>query len=352
MQRRAFLSRTGLAATGLAATAGCLGGSSDSGGRTLTVATYSSFTGKGTAGNWLKSAFEERHPDVTVEFRTPNSGVNRYIQRKAAGAPIDADLYVGLNTGELVRVDRELDGTLFATVRNRVEGVDGVDPSLSFDPEGRAIPYDTGFISLVYDEDAVDAPGTFDALLDPAYENALIAENAQQSDTGRAFLLWTIKAKGPDGYLDYWDGLLDNGVQILSDWQPAYQAYMNGEAPMVVSYSTDQVYYHGEGVDMSRHQVGFLNDQGYANPEGMAQFAAADEPELARQFMSFVLTDRAQKEIAVRNVQFPAVEGVEPGGDFGKYAIRPPEAVTYEYDELVGEVDGWIEDWARRIASA
>ncbi|WP_299262163.1 thiamine ABC transporter substrate-binding protein [Halorientalis sp.] len=350
MQRRNFLSRTGLAAAGLAATAGCIGDSSDTGTGTLTIATYSSFTGEDTAGNWLKSAFEEERSDATIEFQTPENGVNRFVQRKSEGAQVDADLFVGLNTGELVRADEQLDERLFATVEGDVEGADAVDPSLSFDPDGRVIPYDTGFISLVYDEGEVDGPGTFDALLEPAYEDALIVQNAQQSDPGRAFLLWTIDAKGPEGYLDYWEGLADNGVQVLSDWEPAYQAYTDGEAPMVVSYSTDQVYYNGEGVDMSRHQVGFLNDQGYANPEGMAQFADADDPELAREFMSFVLSEAAQKEIAVRNVQFPAVEGVEPGGDFGEFALRPPEAVTFGYDELAGDVDGWIEAWARQIA--
>jgi thiamine transport system substrate-binding protein len=118
-----------------------------------------------------------------------------------------------------------------------------------------------------------------------------------------------------------------------------------------VSYSTDQVYNHGEGVDISRHQIGFLNDQGYANPEGMAQFTDSDNGDLARQFMGFMLTDQAQSEIAVRNVQFPAVEGVDPGGDFGEYALEPPEPVTFSYDELSGNVSDWIEAWARQIAS-
>ena len=343
MKRRTFLSGAG--AAGAIALAGCSGESSDD---TLTVATYSSFTGEDTAGNWLKSNFEAEH-DATVEFTTPESGVNQFIQRKSEGAPIEADVFVGLNTGELVRADEQLDEQLFATVD--VEGSDSVKSELNFDPDGRVVPYDTGYISLVYDEGEVDNPGTFDALLEPAYEDALIAQNAQQSDPGRAFLLWTIKAKGSDGYLDYWRDLSGNGVQILSDWEPAYDAYMNEEAPMVVSYSTDQVYYHGEDVDISRHQVGFLEDQGYANPEGMAQFADADNPELAQEFMSFMLSTEAQKEIAVKNVQFPAVEGVEPGGDFGEYALEPPEPVTFSYDELAGNVDGWIEDWAREIAS-
>jgi thiamine transport system substrate-binding protein len=374
MNRRRFLALAGAGAA-TAGLAGCTGtgdggtetaepsptsetspatGTTTSGGQpsgTLRVATYSSFTGEGTAGNWLKSAFEAEYPDVTVEFTTPESGVNQYIQRKQQGAPIDTDLYVGLNTGELVRADERLDEQLFQPVESDLERADTVNDALRIDPDGRAIPYDTGYISLVYDEREVENPGTFDALLEPAYENALITQNAQQSDPGRAFLLWTIIAKGEDGYLDYWAGLVDNGVRILSDWEPAYNAYMNGEAPMVVSYSTDQVYYHGEGVEMAKHQVGFLNDQGYANPEAMAVFADAPNPDLARRFMDFVLTPAAQAEIAVRNVQFPAVEGVDPGEEFSKYAYEPPEPVTFTYDELAGNVDTWVDDWSRQIAS-
>jgi len=394
MERRRFLTRTGAGLAGLTALAGCTGDgtttesdgtdSSDSTASdtdtetnsssttsegtttdegtttgsvaelsgTLNVATYTSFTGEDTAGNWLKSAFESEHPEVTVEFETPENGVNRYIQRQSQGASIDADVFVGLNTGELVRVDEQLDDALFASASGQVAGSDSVKSSLQFDPDGRAIPYDTGYISLVYDEGEVEEPATFDSLLEPGYENALITENAQQSDPGRAFLLWTIHNKGADGYLDYWTDLIDNGTQVLSDWSTAYQAYTDEEAPMVVSYSTDQVYYHGEGVDMSRHQVGFLNDQGYANPEGMAQFAGTENADLARAFMSFMLTEEAQAEIAVRNVQFPAVEGVESGGDFGEYALEPPEPVTFSYDELSGNVGGWIDEWARQVASS
>jgi thiamine transport system substrate-binding protein len=383
VDRRSFLKRTGAGVGGLALLAGCTGSGGDAGGGTptatptegsdgstptptgtatgtptesepsgtLNVATYSSFTGEGTAGNWLESVFEEQYPETTVEFSTPENGVNQFIQRKQQGAPIDADLYVGLNTSELVRVDERLDEALFATTSDRVEGADTVKEGLDIDPDGRAIPYDTGYISLVYDENEVEAPGTFDALLEPEYEGDLITQNAQQSDPGRAFLLWTIIAKGEDGYLDYWSELADNGVRVLSDWEPAYNAYLNEEAPMVVSYSTDQVYYHGEGVDMSRHQVGFLDDQGYANPETMALFADSERAELGRRFMEFVLTPEAQAEIAVRNVQFPAVEGVDPGEEFSKYAFEPPEPVTFTYDDLAGNVDTWVDEWARQIVS-
>ena len=317
---------------------------------TLTVATYSSFTGEGTAGNWLKSAFEDQYPETTVEFVTPENGVNQYIQRAKQGAPIDADVYVGLNTSDLVRVSQALDETLFLTIADSLDRADTAKDELRVDPDGRAIPYDTGYISLVYNEDEVDEPRTFESLLESRYEGDLIAQNAQQSDPGRAFLLWSIITQGEDRYLDYWEQLVGNGVKVLSDWEPAYQAYMDGEAPMVVSYSTDQVFYHGPDVNMAKHQIGFLNDQGYANPETMALFADSENADLGRQFMNFMLTERAQSKIAVKNVQFPAVEGVTPGESFAKYAKEPPEPVTFSYDELAGSVGTWVSEWARLVA--
>jgi thiamine transport system substrate-binding protein len=316
------------------------------------VATYSSFTGEGTAGNWLKSAFEDQYPETTVEFVTPENGVNQYIQRAKQGAPIDADVYVGLNTSDLVRVSQALDETLFPTIADSLDRADTAKEELRVDPDGRAIPYDTGYISLVYNEDEVDEPRTFESLLESRYEGDLIAQNAQQSDPGQAFLLWSIITQGEDGYLDYWEQLLDNGVKVLADWEPAYQAYMDGEAPMVVSYSTDQVFYHGPDVNMAKHQIGFLNDQGYANPETMALFADSENADLGRQFMNFMLTERAQSKIAVKNVQFPAVDGVTPGESFAKYAKEPPEPVTFSYDELAGSVGTWVSEWARLVASA
>jgi thiamine transport system substrate-binding protein len=380
MKRRRFLRRTSAGVAGLTMLAGCTGtdgGSNGSGAGgqttsgnatntgdgtattssaspsgTLTVATYSSFTGEDTAGNWLKSAFEQEFSGTTVEFVTPENGVNQYVQRAMQGAPIDADLYVGLNTAELVRARRALDDPLFQSVGGGLDGADGLKQALRIDPQGRAVPYDTGYISLVYNANEVQEPKTFGSLLESRYENKLITQNAQQSDPGRAFLLWSVITQGEGNYLDYWQQLLDNGVRVLADWEPAYQAYSNGEAPMVVSYSTDQVFYHGPDVDISEHQIGFLNGQGYANPETMALFADAENPALGRRFMEFMLTERAQSEIAVRNVQFPAVRGVTPSEEFAKYAKEPPEAVTHSYDELAGSVETWVEEWSRLVASA
>jgi thiamine transport system substrate-binding protein len=320
---------------------------------TLTVATYPSWVeSDGAAGPWLKEQFEAEYPDATVEYVTPDSAINYFIRRKQQGAPIDADAYVGLNVDQLLRVDSELDERLFATIAGDLSNGDAVRDGLRFDPQERAVPYDTGYISLVFDESAVDRPETFDDLTKEAWADSLIVQNAQSSATGRAFLLWTVKQFGADGYLDYWRDLDANGITVLGSWDDAYNAYSEGEKPMVVSYSTDQVYANRYDQDMTRHQVAFLNDQGYANPEGMAVFADSEKRALATEFMDFMLTAEAQGEIAVRNVQFPAIPAEQANlpEEFARYAKIPAEPVTFTYEELKGNLDGWIEDWAREIA--
>jgi thiamine transport system substrate-binding protein len=381
MKRRTFLATAG--AGGAVALAGCLGGGGDSetpssgtgtepettsettGATTgtaaaetpeLVVATYDAFVDAPSTspGAWLKETFESEH-DATIRFETPSSEVNYYIERSLRGVDIPADVYVGLDVNMLIRIDENLDSGLFTAV-DGLERRDAVKESLEFDPRGRVVPYDTGYICLVYDETQGEdgpfvAPETFDGLLEDAYDGDLIAQNPTSSATGKAFLLHTVKAIGEDGYLDYWGDLQRNGVRVLGDWSSAYTAYSNGEAPMVVSYSTDQVYAHRSGEDLSKHQIRFLNDQGYANPEGMAVFEGTDRPELARTFLDFVLRPDVQAEIAVRNVQFPATTTADLPPEFAKYAAEPPEAVTFTYDALKGNLSEWTDAWARQFAS-
>ena len=381
MRRRRFLETAGTGAAALLA--GCTGGDGDdsgtagsgatetgsaagttgattgaaSGANVLRVATYAPFVDAPSTspGAWLKKRFESEF-DATIRYQTPENELNYFIERKLQGAPIDADVYVGLNTDSLIRIDRKLSKPLFSPIeKGTLARRDQVKQSIEFDPKGRAVPYDTGYICLVYNElwgdGGFTAPETFGGLVKAAYEGDLIAENPVSTATGQAFLLHTVKVKGPDGYLDYWKKLQRNGVRVLGSWSDAYSAYTGGEAPMVVSYSTDQVYAHRSNANMKKHQIRFLNDQGYANPEGMAKFANTDRTDLAHRFMEFMLRPEIQAGIAVRNVQFPATTTANLPKEYAKYAHEPPEPVNYTYQRLKGNLSQWTDAWARQFAS-
>jgi thiamine transport system substrate-binding protein len=321
---------------------------------TLTVATYGSFVDapSSSPGPWLKEAFECRHPDVTLEWETKEKALDHYILRKQNGASVDADAYVGMKVPEVVRVDEKLDAPLFESVRtDRLSNYDAVKSGYTFDPEGRVLPVFTGYCAFVYNGYEVDEPETLEALTTDAFAGEFTVQNAQSDNTGLYFLLWTVKEYGEDGYLDYWQRLLDNDVTVLDSWGASYEAFASGETNVVTSYSTDQVYANRAGSDLEKHQVAFPGGHGYTNLSGVGKFADSDEDRLTEAFVDFMLGPDAQGKLAELNVSYPVTEHGNVPAVFEEYAKTPPEPLLYSYDDLVGRVGEWRTEWSRLVAN-
>ncbi|ELY35965.1 thiamine ABC transporter substrate-binding protein [Natronorubrum tibetense] len=321
---------------------------------TLRIATYGSMvTGQNPAGPWLEETFVEEYPDAELEWVVPNTGLQHYIRRGEYDADIDVDVLFGFTVGDLARIDDRIgDGGLLRELNlERIDGHERIRDDLALgDPHNRSLTYDTGYVSLVYDETEVGPVDGFDDLLGSAYENDLLAQHPVTSNPGQAFLLWTIQSADAETAFEYWEELLANGVQVHDSWSDAYYgAYLEAERPMVVSYSTDPLFAATESYEPERHRVAFPNDEGYAVPEGVGIFETSEEPDLAYAFLEHVLSPEIQLELARRNVQFPAVEDVTLPPEFGEAARQPTESVTTSYTELRGHFDQWLDDWTERF---
>lgn len=305
-----------------------------------------------SAGDWVKSTFESEY-DVDFEWVVRENELNDFVQRKQQGVDLGADGYVGVTPTGLVRADRNLDESLFAAFdTSRISNSDDVVDAYRFDPQQRVLPTGSSYVCIVYDENEVDAPETLDDLTKDAWADSLVLANPQNTVTGLSFLLWTVEEYGPDGYLDYWDQLVDNGLQTSGSWNAAYTAYSNQEASMVVSYSTDQVYAsQSEDTDMARHQIAFPNDQGYAYVSGVAQFADSENSDLLHTFADFMLEAETQREVAVKNVGIPTVSDASLPEEMQQYAYVPENKLQYGYETLRDNADEWREDVSRRIAT-
>jgi thiamine transport system substrate-binding protein len=321
---------------------------------TLTVGTYGSFVDAPSTspGPWIKEEFEKQHPDVTLEWAVPENGIDHYIRRRRSGATIDADCWVGLKVPELVRVDQQLSKPLFEGVAtDRVENWQHVKDGFSLDPQNRVMPLFTGYMSFVYDGTAVENPGTLDALTTAQYRGKVTVQNPITDNTGLYFLLWTIKEQGEDGYLDYWQRLLDNDATVLDSWGSVYNAFTSGEAPVITSYSNDRVYAKRAGADLAKHRISFPGDHGYTNLSGFGKFATSDQDALVRAFTDFMLGADAQGVLAEKNVSFPVTDHASVPDVFEQYAKVPEDPLLYTYDELSGNLETWRDEWSRTVAS-
>ncbi len=317
---------------------------------TLTVATYDTLIDAPTTspGEWIKDEFEASH-DVELEWAVPDGEVNHYIQEHEAGLDLEPEVYLGVKPSDLYRVDDRTGGDLFAaTDRDVLSNADRIDEAFEFDSEGRVIPTYQNYCAIVYDGRNIPEPDGFEDLLDPVYEGEIGIPNPLEGDTGEMFLLWTIAEYGPEGYLDYWNELLENAV-VLSSWSEMYPQFEANELNVVISYSNDRVYAERFGNDLEKHRVTFLDDGGYANLNGMARFADGTDDDLAHAFMDFVLEDETQQAIAELNVTGPVTD-VEPPDVYSEFSKAPDDIVHFEYPELRENRTDWLDAWEREVA--
>jgi len=315
----------------------------------LVVYTYDSFASWGPAA-FIEEEFEKEH-GVDVEFvATADSRAMlvKLIREREAGEQ-GADVFIGVEAADLSKI-KEYDLFIPLTPED-VPQLAVIPQDLLVDPENSAIPYEHGYITFVYDSEALptaEVPRTFAELLDPRYRKMLILEDPRTSSPGLSFLLWTIHQFGDPGYLDYWERLLPNVLTIAGGWSEAYDLFLAGEGPIVLSFSTDTAYSVIEG-GSARYKVMLLNNQGYRNIYLMGIVRGTDKIELAKEFLNFVLSPEVQERIPTTEWMFPANPEALLPVEFYQYAVVPPQPVMLSPEEVGENLERWLREWARTV---
>lgn len=310
-------------------------------GPTLYVYVYDSFVEWGPAA-FIEQAFEER-TGVDVQFVA--TGASREMlarlltERDAGGTPADVFL------GELNDVPKAKQFDLFEPLSEQdVPNLQFVPEELQIDPDRLLLPYEHGFITLVYDTQALSAeelPRTFPDLLDARFREELIVQDPRTSSVGHAFLFWTIYNYG-ELFPPYWERLLPNVLSIFPGWSAAYEAFRNGEAPIVVSFSTDACF-------DERYQPFFLEGQGYRTVFGAGVVRGTDNPRLAREFIDFLLSVEVQEKLPTTEYMFPANSRAELPEEWQRCAKVPPAPAVLPLDVVAPNDDRWLQAWAETV---
>ncbi len=314
-------------------------------GEELVVYTYDSFVSWGPA-QAIGEAFQRAHPGVEVVWVAPGDALEvlaRLVMERRAGT-CGADVFLGFDDVSLPRVLAA--GVLAPYDPELLANLEHVPRELRFDPSGHALPYDYGYVTFVYDSERLPGelvPATLDDLTRPELKGKIVLEDPRTSTPGLAFLLWTIAHYG-DGWRGYWRRLLPNVLTVTRGWSEAYDMFLGGEAPIVLSYSTDTAYSYIEEHSL-RYRVITPGGEAYREIEGMGIVAGTDQPALAHAFLDTVLSPQIQSLIPTSQWMFPASRAAELPEDFARYAVEPQKPVALPPAEVEKHLSEWLTAW-------
>jgi thiamine transport system substrate-binding protein len=304
------------------------------------------------------NAFEEEH-DAKVEIlQAGDAGVvlNQAVLSK--DNPL-ADVLYGVDNTLL---SRALEADIFEPYQSAM--LDEVPDHLELDDRHRALPVDYGDVCLNYDKawfktEGLEPPANLEDLTEPQYQSLTVVENPATSSPGLAFMLATIGHFGADGqWLDYWEDLRENDVLVTEGWSEAYYEQFtygsggSGDRPIVVSYASSppvEVHFAEEPFEEAPTGVVVGDGSCFRQIEFVGVLRNAQNPDLARQWIDFMLSKTFQEDIPLHMFVFPANENAVLPEVFVEFAVVPEDPVSVDYGAIESNREDWIDAWTEAV---
>ena len=306
---------------------------------TLTVYTYDSFVSDWGPGPQITEAFEAEC-DCRLDLRGVGDGAALLAQLRLEGDRTDADIVLGLDTNLMARA-RET-----GLLAEHDIAAPALDMPLEWD-DPVFLPYDWGYFAFVHDRDAVpEPPGSFRALIDSDLD--IVIQDPRSSTPGLGLLMWVEAAHG-DAVPEIWAGLAERVLTVTSGWSEAYGLFTDGEADMVLSYTTSPAYHMIAEEDDSVAAAPFEEGH-YMQIEVAAMLESTDQPDLARDFLGFMLSEGFQSVIPTTNWMYPAIlpeDGLPAAFD---RLIEPAEALHFDPEVADARRDPALDAWLEALS--
>jgi len=300
----------------------------------LTIYTYDSFVAEWGPGPAVEAAFEESC-GCDLQFVSVGDGAEILARLRLEGARSPADIALGLDTNLMAAASAS---GLFAPAQIEAPAL---DLPIAWDDD-TFIPFDWGWFAFVYDKEKIEEPPrSFEELI--ASGHSLLIQDPRSSTPGLGLLLW-VKSVYGDEAGDAWARLNRQIVTVTKGWSESYGMFLEGEADMVLSYTTSPAYHLIAEGDDSKAAAAF--DEGnYLQVEVAAKLASSDQPELADAFLAFMLTDEFQSQIATTNWMYPAVTPAEGLPEGFETLAQPETSLVYLGEEAREMRDLALAEW-------
>jgi thiamine transport system substrate-binding protein len=318
--------------------------------RQLKVITHDSFA----ISEEVITKFEEQY-DAEVQFiKAGDTGtaVNKVILSKES--PF-GDVFYGVDNTFLSRALAE---GIYEAYNSPL--LSAIPDEFKLDTQNRALPVDFGDVCPNYDKAffrsaGTKPPGSLEDLLTPEYRGLLVVQNPATSSPGLAFMLTTIGRFGEEGYLDYWQGLVDNDMLVVNDWESAYYnefSVHGGTYPVVISYGSSppaEVIF--SDVEIAEPPSGVLIEEQscFRQIEFIGILKGSQNRELAENFIDFVLSPSFQEDMPMQMFVFPVNQETQLPEQFAKFASIADNPAEVDPEAIAEKREIWLQDWTATV---
>ncbi|MBO4425102.1 MAG: thiamine ABC transporter substrate-binding protein, partial [Spirochaetales bacterium] len=272
-----------------------------SGQRTLTVYAYDTFCGDWGAAGSVIPAFEEA-TGIKVNLVASGAAVEVINKVRLEGKNTSCDVILGISDDIADKAYDLLESYDSPYIKT-------IDERYVFDTQNRLIPYDYGAFAFVYDtESGIQPPTCLADLTKDEYKDKVILIDPRTSSVGTGLMMWTYNALG-DSWLSWWKTMTENALTTASGWSSGYGLFTEGEAPIVISYTTSPVY-HVMWEDTTRYQALLFSDGHETTIEAAGIVKGTKHRAEAEAFIDFLLTE-AQIDLANANSMYPVNSTIE-----------------------------------------
>jgi len=305
----------------------------------LTIYTYDSFASEWGPGPAIETAFEEKC-DCDLKFVALDSSIGILGRVQLEGGASKADIVLGLDTNLMATAEQT---GLFAPHGADMSG--RINLPVEFDDD-IFMPFDWGYFAFVYDSSKLqDVPASLDALVNAPDDLRIVIQDPRTATPGLGLLLW-IKSVYGDDAADAWARMAPKIVTVTKGWWDAYSMFLEGEADMVLSYSTSPAY-HMIAEETDKYRAADFAEGHYMQIEVAAMLKSSSQPALARQFMDFILTEGFQSVIPTTNWMYPAGKAEVPAA-FSSL-IKPKTSLLFTSQDVAANKSAWVEEWQSAI---
>ncbi len=258
------------------------------------------------------------------------------------GENTDADIVFGLNTDVTARARAS---GMFAP-----HGQDTTEMTLPVEwTDDVFLPYNWGETAFIYDDTRLEnPPASFDELLNASDDLKIVIQDPRASISGLALLLW-VKGVYGDQAPEAWEKLAPKVLTVTKGWSESYGMFTDGEADMVLSYTTSPAYHIAAEDDLTKKAAIFPEGH-YFMAELAAQVNGTDQPELAQQFMDWILTSDFQRTIPLANWSLPAKLPEDEWPQVMRDLPRPEKTLFYTEEEAEALRQPALDEWLRAFS--